>query len=305
MTARLQHTGDPVAGQQSRRVDQLTARVAESDTLVTDLQIVGEDNFAVSARWPAQQGLLGNGSYDPMLYAETVRQAALVIARRAFDAPLKEGPLPYQVSWEVNADGLRATGAPVDLMLTATAHDVRRQDGQVERMRLEFDCYRDGYRVGFATQGWSAMSAASYRRARGANPGAEPYRATLLPPVEPGLVGRPHAVDVVIAETSLYNVWALRFDANHPVLFDQTADHVPTTVILEGARQVALRMVDQPDAVALRAEFAFIRCVEFDEPCLIVADEDPPFDGSTRAVSLTFEQNGLAAASAMVAVRVD
>jgi 2-oxo-3-(phosphooxy)propyl 3-oxoalkanoate synthase len=308
MTTRLKHTSDHVgvvAGQQPGPAAQSTQGSTGSDALVTDLHIVGDDIFAVTAQWSGQHGFYGrtsDGAHDPLLFAETVRQAAMAIARRAFDAPMSDGYLPYQVSWEINADGLRATPEPVDLILTASAHDIHRKDGQVDRMRLEFDCYRDGYRVGFATQGWSAMTPSSYRASRGDNFGAEPYQATLLPAVEPDLVGRERQEDVVIAETPMYDIWSLQCAVDHPVLVEQPADHLPSTVILESARQVALRMVDEPRALPVRVEFAFIRCVEFDESCLIVANEDPPFDEDLRAVSMTFEQDGLVAATATVAV---
>jgi 2-oxo-3-(phosphooxy)propyl 3-oxoalkanoate synthase len=305
MSARLERTSDQASVVAGQLTPQVVHRASVSEVFVTDVQVTGDGTFAVDAVWPAQHPFFGpnpSGTHDPLLYVETVRQAALLIAHRAYNSSLNDRFVPHHLSWSINPDGLRSSADPVNLTLTANGRDIRGQGGELDGMRLDFDCFRDGYQVGVATEVWSFLTPQAYQQARGDNFGAEPYQATLLPTVDPELVGRTRAEDVVIAETPLYGVWSLQFDLNNPVLFGRPADHVPSMVMLEGARQVALMTVEDPAALPLRAEFTFTRCIEFDEPCLIVADEDPPADDDARVISLTFEQDGRPAASGTIAM---
>lgn len=312
MTAVIEKNGDQVNGvpqrvPESRRIllDQAIARqllrtAAASEVFVTDVRNTGPGTFEVRAQWPKSyqeggQGFFGPRTpeaHDPMLFGETIRQAVQVIGHQALDVPTSHSLLVRDTSWTVDPDGLRLDGAPVDVVLTATAEDLRYRGKALGDIRLGFTCDRDGRRIGAASVRLNSASPAMYRKLRGCYAEATPYQATLLPAVEPATVGRDRAEDVVLAETPLYNVWSLQATPAHPALFPHhTVDHVPAMVLAEGARQAALLVVGDPSAIVVRSEFAFERYVEFDESCVVIADEEIGDDG-VSVVRLRFEQDG-------------
>jgi hypothetical protein len=274
----------------------LVHRAAVSEVFITDMRETGENHFTLGAQWPRRHSFLGprtKTSHDPMLYAETTRQATLVLAHRAFEIPLTSSFLSANKKWAVIPAGLGVSDRPVDIVLTARAHDIRPPRKGSARMRLEFECFRDGVQIGTATESWSCVPPATYKRVRGDRFASTPFEAgTPVSTVEPGRVGRERPGDVLVTETERDNVWALQFDPDHPVLFDHPVDHVPGMVLMEGARQAALLLLADPEALPLRADYNFTKYVEFAEPCLIIVDERASTAAGVRVVHVTFEQNG-------------
>lgn len=280
----------------------LVHRAALSEVFVTDLRVVGDNEFLVGAQWPRRHSFLGprtRTSHDPMLFVECCRQAGLLVSHCVLDVPLNFHIMSHSKTFAVKAEGFRTTDRPVDVVLHVSHRDVRRR-GKSLTATMDFDCYRDGLHIASSSERWSSVSSATYRRLRGDHFAATPFQAEKLPTVDPALVGRERPEDVLLAETPLRNVWALQFDPDHPVLFDHPVDHVPGMVMLEGVRQAALVMVGDPRALPVRSEFDFASYVEFDEPCLIIADEDPPAREGTRVVSVTLQQDGSTVATGMM-----
>jgi hypothetical protein len=299
MTAVIEKNGDQVNGVPQpglaggRRIlfDQAIARqlmrtTSASEVFVTDVRDTGPDTFEIRAQWPSMPGFFGPDA----MFGETIRQAVEVIGHQALDVPSSHRLLIRDTSWTIDPAGPPIEGAPVDVVLTATAQDLRYRGKHLGDIRLGFACERAGRRIGSASVSLNCASPSSYRELRGCYAEATPYQAALLPTVEPATVGRDKAEDVVLAETPLYNVWSLQADPAHPVMFPRgvhrPVDHVPSLVLMEGARQAGLLVVGDPSAIVVRAEFVFERYVEFDEPCVVVGDED----GSV--VRLRFEQDG-------------
>jgi hypothetical protein len=284
----------------------LVHRAALSEVFVTDLRVVGENDFQVGAQWPRRHSFLGprtRALHDPLLYVETCRQAGLLVAHGALDVPLNYHFLSHSKSYTIAADGLRTCERPVDVVVNVNTSELRRR-GKGLTGSMKFDCYRGGLHIGTTTEHWSCVSSGVYRRVRGDHFAATPFQATALPTVEPALVGRERPEDVLVAETPLHNVWALQFDPDHPVLFDHPVDHVPGMVLMEGARQAALLVVGNPQALPLHGEFDFASCIEFDEPCLVIAEQDPPAKDGSTIISVTFQQNGATAATATMEMLV-
>jgi hypothetical protein len=285
----------------------LVHRAAVSEVFVTDLNILGEGRFEIGAQWPRRHSFFGPltpASHDPLLYAETVRQAGLLIAHRAYGVPMGYSFLSDWKTYDVDQAGLATVGRPVDVVLRATAHDVQARGKNVAGMRFDFDCFRDGHHIGTASDRWRCVSSAVYRRVRGEHFAATPFQAGVLPTVEPALVGRDRTGDVLVAETEVPGVLALRFDPDHAVLFDHVVDHVPAMVLAEAARQTALLQVGDPAALPVRAEFEFESYVEFDADCLITAEELEVAADGARVVRVVFEQNGDTAAVGTLAMRL-
>ncbi len=285
----------------------LVHRAAVSEVFVTDLHILGEGRFEVGAQWPRRHSFFGPRTpvfHDPMLYAETIRQAVLLIAHRAYGVPLSHGFLSDHKEYEVEQTGLATLGRPVDVVLRVTAHEVEFRGKNVGGMRLDFECFRDGRLIGTASERWRCVSSAVYRRVRGDHFAATPFQAAVLPAVAPASVGRDRVEDVLVAATPTDGTWALRFDPDHAVLFDHPVDHVPGMVLIEGARQAALLAIGDPYALPGRADFRFDSYVEFDSECLLVVDADPAGPGRTRTVRVDVRQKGASAAGGTLALHL-
>ncbi|WP_244180782.1 ScbA/BarX family gamma-butyrolactone biosynthesis protein [Amycolatopsis pretoriensis] len=278
----------------------LVHRAAVSEVFVTDLHILGEGRFEVGAQWPRRHSFFGPRtpvSHDPMLYAETIRQAALLIAHRAYGVPLSHSFLSDYKSYDIDETGLATGGWPVDVVLRVTAHEVEFRGKHVGGMRLDFECFRGGRRIGTASEGWRCVTSAVYRRVRGDHFAATPFQAAVLPAVTPASVGRDRVEDVLVAATPTDGTWALRFDPDHAVLFDHPVDHAPGMLLIEGARQAALLAIGDPYALPGCVDFRFDQYVEFDSECVLVVDADPAGPGRNRFVRVEVRQKGATVAS--------
>ncbi|MDT8911888.1 ScbA/BarX family gamma-butyrolactone biosynthesis protein [Amycolatopsis sp. PS_44_ISF1] len=283
----------------------LVHRAAVSEVFVTDLNILGEDRFEVGAQWPGRHSFFGPctpTAHDPMLFAETCRQAGLLIAHRSYGVPFGHSFLSDRKTYALDPAGLGTTGRPVDVVLEVGAHDVKYRGGS-GGMRLDFDCYRGGRLVGTGSESGRWISSAVYRRVRGEHFAATPFQAAVRPTVAPALVGRDRSGDVLLARTAEPGVCALQFDPDHPVLFDHAVDHVPGMVLLEAARQACLLECGDPHALPLRAEIDFAAYVEFDADCLIRVEAGEVASDGARAMRVRFRQNGTESAVATLGMR--
>jgi hypothetical protein len=285
----------------------LVHRAAVSEVFVTDLNILGEGRFEVGAQWPRRHSFFGPRTpafHDPMLYGETVRQAAMLIAHRAYGVPLSNSFLSSDKEYSVDQAGLATDSRPVDVVLRGTAHEIEYRGKNVGGMRLDFECFRDGQRMGTASERWRSVSSAVYRRVRGDHFAATPFQAAALPGVAPASVGRDRAEDVLVAATPVGGTWSLRFDPDHPVLFDHAIDHVPGMALIEGARQAALLAVGDPYALPVSGEFRFDAYVEFDSDCRLVVEADDAGPDRTRPVRVDVRQKGATAAHGTLGMRL-
>ena len=285
----------------------LVHRAAVSEVFVTDLNILGEHRFEVGAQWPRRHSFFGPRTpefHDPMLYAETVRQAALLIAHRAYGVPISHSFLSDRKTYSVDKAGLATLGRPVDVVLRASAHEIEYRGKNVGGMRLDFECFRDGRLIGTSSERWRCVSPAVYRRVRGDHFAATPFQAAVLPAIAPASVGRDRAEDVLVAATPTDGTWSLRCDPDHAVLFDHAVDHVPGMALIEGARQAALLAVGDPYAIPAHADFRFDTYVEFDSDCRLVAEAGPAGPDRMRTVRVDIRQKGATAAHGTLGMRL-
>ncbi len=272
----------------------LVHRAAVSEVFVTDLAHTSAGTFHVGAQWPRSHQFFGPKSHlhDPILLTETVRQAGLAIAHQYYNVPQGSHFLMHDISYEINEEGLRLGRRPADIVLEAVTSDVRKRGKSVSGMTFDFTCYRNNKRVGVSRVSWRCVSPAAYARLRG-----EHIDATVVPgkqpaPVAPHLVGRYQESDVVLAPSAVDNLWLIRLDTEHPVLFDHPVDHVPGMTAIEAARQAALLATGSAGGVPVKGKFSFEHYIELDEPCVIATDTaHVPGDGRS-SVRVKFEQSG-------------
>ncbi len=131
------------------------------------------------------------------------------------------------------------------------------------------------------------ISPAAYRRVRGDRLAGAWGEWPLPAPVEPALVGRGHASDVLLAATHVPNRWQLRNDVSNVLLFDHPVDHVPGLVLWEAAQQAAQALLAPSTSLPVSVATTYLRYVEFDQPCLIDARVLGPEGPGRFAVRVT------------------
>ncbi|MEU6278098.1 ScbA/BarX family gamma-butyrolactone biosynthesis protein [Streptomyces populi] len=279
-------------------------RAAVSEVLATGLQRVGEDHYRVGVQWPRSHSYYGRVAgrwHDPMLLAESIRQALLVIAHQEYDVPLDHKFLSSSLDYRVEPDGARLTERPAHILLDIRCHNIKRRGRSISTMDLEVDCLRDGLRIGSGSISAQCVPKAAYRRLRGERADNQPG-VPIPDAVTPRLVGRASAFDVVLGVTHIDRVWTLRYDRDHPVLFDHPVDHVPGMVLMEAARQSALAVLGAPDGLIVSCESAYRKYVEFDSACLVTATPRPATGPGPRAVTVGFNQSGATVATCEVQI---
>lgn len=285
----------------------LVHRAAVSEVFVTGIQRMAPEHFRVGAQWPRSHSYYGpvaGRRHDPMLLAESIRQALLLISHEAYDVPIGYHFLSHTVSHDIDPDGALLNGRPAHVLLDVRCHDLKRRGKTVSGYTAHVECIRDGVVVGSGEVTLSCLPPAVYGRVRGerALGATAPVRRALPEAVTPELVGRRCASDVVLGATGIDRVWTLRADQDHPVLFDHPVDHVPGMVLMEAARQAALAVVQDPDGLAVSCEAAFEQYVEFDSACLVTAVAGTEPVTGPRTVDVRFDQGGATVGTCRVKV---
>ncbi|MFL6127169.1 ScbA/BarX family gamma-butyrolactone biosynthesis protein [Actinophytocola sp.] len=267
-------------------------RTHDRDVFVTSVRVVGPSHFEARAELPAAHSFYGpvGDRHDPLLVLETVREAIFAVGHGSYDIPRDTSFIARGKEFEFYPAGLRADGDPVELVIDITATDIKRRRGVMSAARFTAICFRDGEPVGTAAYDASFAPAPVYRRLRGEYKEAKPALAVDVPPVHPSRVGRTDEVDVLLAETD--EAWYLRVDPSHPVIFDHVIDHVPGNAAVEAGRQAAYLKIGRPDAVLTSGGMSFIRYIEFDAPCEVVAVQTDAASDGRRRVAVAFLQNG-------------
>jgi 2-oxo-3-(phosphooxy)propyl 3-oxoalkanoate synthase len=281
----------------------LVHRAAVSEVFLTDLRVTDETTFQVGAQWPRDHSfyrLQSPDRHDPMLLAETIRQAVLLIAHQVFEVPLDWKFVSLEKTCGVTPEGLETDGRPANILLSMTCHDIKRNKRGVTGMRVEIGCYRDGERIGGGELRWSVVPPAIYSRLRGGRDKEIVSAGEPGVPVAGHLIGRERSRDVVLSPMPAGNKWQLRVDQNHAVLFDHPVDHVPGMVLMEAARQAALLTVGAPDALPVRCSFTFDKYVELDAPTIVTAHTVPPAVHGNQGVRVVFEQESSTVATGLL-----
>ncbi|WP_433343495.1 ScbA/BarX family gamma-butyrolactone biosynthesis protein [Streptomyces sp. CA-253872] len=307
----LLHAGRPLRAQDDPELFEQTVprslvhRAAVSEVLLTGRRST-PDAHHIGAQWSRGHGFYGvvDGRWhDPMVFGETLRQACLLLAHEALDVPMDFSFLTESTSFEVSEAGMRLSrpSGPAHVVFEMRLEEVKRRAGVVSSYAYGVIAQREGVRVGSGRLGGKCISPAVYRRLRADRLEAVPPR-TPVEPVDPRLVGRDSAADVVLGASVREGARPLRIAAEHPVLFDHAVDHVPGMVLMEAARQAALLALGTPRGLLVACAARFLRYVEFDSPCLVSADPPEREEAGRRALTVRFHQDGTEVGSCRVAI---
>ncbi|MFJ6292100.1 ScbA/BarX family gamma-butyrolactone biosynthesis protein [Streptomyces griseoviridis] len=278
----------------------LVHRRAVGEVLLTDWIRLGQHRFQVGAQWPrghAFYGPIGELWHDPLLAAESVRQASSLVSHAFYDLPCDHPTLMTELDLDVRPDALRLDGRPADAVLGIDCTGVTVQGTRLTGMTMNVQITRGAVRLGRARMTLNCLRPSVYRRLRGAHaevPEALPEQPAPLPPRE---VGRAVEADVVLGPPAASlaepgeGAWPLRINWSHPTLFDHPTDHVPGMLLLEAARQAAQRLSGPGPVLVSAMQNRFLRYVELDSPVLVRARPVTAADGGRR-LRVTAEQDG-------------
>jgi hypothetical protein len=261
--------------------------------LLTDAERLEHDRYVVGAVWHRDHYLSHHdgSAADPVLLAETARQAAIHLSHRFLDVP--QG-MPFVLS-DLSVD-LTDALPPLRGMPLAVGLDVvcRPPEQGARRLRLELraDVLVHHRRTGRVTVRWEPMEPRRYallrRRAERDPRQATPRPAPRCVPVPAARVGQLAERDVLIAADPLRaDCWWLRLDPEHPVLFDHGSDHVPGMALVEGFRQTSQAAAAEDPAGVSLLDVRFTAFGALDVPVAITVEEAGP---GTRSLTLTARQ---------------
>ncbi|MER5199874.1 ScbA/BarX family gamma-butyrolactone biosynthesis protein [Streptomyces sp. NPDC002755] len=266
----------------------LVHKTADREVLLSAARPLGEDRFAVWARWPHDHLLhhrAADGTRDSLVIVETMRQAGICLSHRFHGVPADHAFVLHGFDFHLDAP-LRDSGDGADVFFDVA---LRRVPGSPRRFRLtsEADLLVDGRTVGHASMRWDALPPAQYALVRSRSAAAAaPFDVTDLTVearvLSPAAVGRDRGDAVLLASLGDASAgWQLRPDTGHPALFDHGSDHVPGMVIVEGFRQAVLVRAaqDAPGAWAINSlQTSFLSFGELGQPVTITAE---PVDAGT------------------------
>ncbi|MER6983811.1 ScbA/BarX family gamma-butyrolactone biosynthesis protein [Streptomyces carpinensis] len=276
---------------------ELVHRAAVAEVMLTDWERLGDTHFAMTAQWPRGHSFftpVDGGHHDPLIAAETIRQAGALLAHAEFGVPFGHQFLMEELTLTVCPEELGIGRAPAALDLDVTCKEVRKRGERLTGMRYETTVLREGRPAAAGRISFSVIAPAVYRRLRPERVfGAGHRPIALTAPLAPQSVGRLSPADVVLSPTGDPNRWQLRVDTRHPVLFDHQVDHVPGMVLLEAARQAATAVLGGSSILPLGLECEFTKYAELDLPCLIDALRLPKAaPGDPETVLVTGHQDG-------------
>ncbi|WP_031089533.1 ScbA/BarX family gamma-butyrolactone biosynthesis protein [Streptomyces sp. NRRL WC-3549] len=273
---------------------ELVHRSSIAEVFVTDGVRTGHNAFSVGAQWPRDHALYHpdeNGLNDPLLFAETLRQAHFYGAHTYFGVPLGSRFIGQDVSFEItDPAALRVGAAPSAVVLNGTWTEEVDRRGRSAGARLDVTLTVDGRPCGRGHTRGLMLDERRYRLLRGrpalSEEGSPPSLAPDARIARPSRVGRLRWKDCVLERDRPDRDWGLRVDRDHAVLFDHPTDHVPLMVMLEGFRQLghltvheASRRTHGDRAFALAA--LSLECAAFGElgEAVLLSLEKGPSDG--------------------------
>lgn len=258
----------------SRVPREMVHKTAPGEVLLTGWRQRADGHFVVTASWPERHGfyLPVAGALDPLLAVESVRQAIPLLCHGAYGVPQGHRQIWEHFTFALHADVLCTGTRPDGIELDVSCCDVQRRGRRLAAMAMHVRLVRDGVCMGVAHTRFTNQPPAIYQRLRGEYADLEGAMSRALPlaqPMAPKYVQRSRFRDVVLSPTNTAQVFQLRVDTAHPVLFDHPVDHAPGMLLIEAARQATYAVAHPHEAVLTGLDCTFSRYAELDAPCWI------------------------------------
>ncbi|GAA1375940.1 ScbA/BarX family gamma-butyrolactone biosynthesis protein [Streptomyces beijiangensis] len=276
--------------QAAAAVKEFVHRAAADDVLLTGWQRQDATRFTLDASWPAGHRFYAalHGRHAPTLIAETLRQAAMLLAHTEFAVPVGHAFLMWDLNYTAHPELLRTGPGNLPLKLDFTCSKIRRRGVQLASMTCQLTIRRAGEVIATGGGSLTCTTPAAYRRLRQGRLAARPPAPGAAVP--PQTVNRTGTTDVVLGPAPGRLRWQLRADPAHRTMFDHTGDHIPGMVLLEAAHQAAYATASG-DFYPTSVTISYNRYAEFDTPCWIQARTVPAPTPGALAVLVTCLQD--------------
>lgn len=295
----------------------LVHRRAVMEVFVTDAVRLGDDTFAVAVQAPRAHSYYNDHTQrpallDPLFLLEAARQAVTVVAHQWLGVAYDTSFLISDWTTEfTDLAALRARGdAPDELVIEVAGRDLKRRGTRLLAATLECVFVVGGRRAGTSAVVAGYLSRDGYTAHREKSRGNVPPSSSDMPhtrvgtPVEPALVGRERAGNVVLTDLErpgggIALRATLDVPVRHPAMYDHPLDHVPAMALMEAARQAAVLAAGAPAERRYARAFGatFHRFVELDSPVTVTVT---PSGDARRTVD--FRQDGVSVCTAEIAV---
>ncbi|MFE0583429.1 MULTISPECIES: ScbA/BarX family gamma-butyrolactone biosynthesis protein [unclassified Streptomyces] len=302
MTVSAAHSTSPATASLSSALPrEYVHKSAHSEVLLTGWRSVAPDEYVITAQWPRAHSFYSPdaGHHDPLLLAESVRQAIPLLSHVAYDVPFGHRQIWDTFSYSANPAALVVGSRPADIVLHIRCSGIARRGRRLAGLTMHVTATRDGEFLGTAEAAFTNQPEAVYQRLRGGNGDLAQVAARVIPlppPMTPRRVCRDRFHDVVLSPTSSTHRAQLRADINHPILFDHPVDHAPGMLLLEAVRQAAYASAFPRRGVLTDMEMRFFRYAELNSPCWIettaLPDRTAAPDGRRLPVRVVARQNG-------------
>ncbi|WP_030950144.1 ScbA/BarX family gamma-butyrolactone biosynthesis protein [Streptomyces sp. NRRL S-646] len=272
-------------------------RACHAEVFLTGCTKHSETQFTLLGQWPRAHTFFQSADgtrHDPLLTAETFRQAGLLLAHAELGVPLGHHFVMWELGFSTQADRLDIGPQPTDIHLTATCTDITRRGTRATGFRMELTIHRHGQAIAAGGGRFTVIPPAVYHRLRTTRLTRDVSALREIPrrPLPPATVGRARTADVVLSPADAPHRWLLTPDPTHPVLYDHTGDHHPGMVLLEAARQASSALLAPLTVVPTAISTAFHRYAELDHPCIVEAALAASQEHHHVTVEVTGRQDG-------------
>ncbi|NUP21384.1 MAG: ScbA protein [Streptomyces sp.] len=270
-------TDSPVLTPDGLATGELCHRPDPEDRFPLDWLRLAEHRYLVSVNWPAAHRFFAprpDGRQDPLIVAETTRQATMMLAHAEFGVPIGDQFVMRELGYRIETPDFTVHQASGAIDVVVECSDVQLRAGRLVGMRVDLRFQRLGRLLATSMGILFCTSARVYNRLRAERLTAVGRPVPLLPAIAPHETGRAGHDDVVLALSKHRPGWRLRLNTAHPTLFARPNDHVPGMVLLEAARQAATVLTPGHDFHAASMRVAFHKYCELAEPCWILARHD-------------------------------
>jgi hypothetical protein len=231
---------------------ELVHRSAESEVLITSISRDGDDAYLLAARWPREHTFYQpdeTGRHDPMLVAETMRQAGIAVAHAGYDVPFGTQFIMADICFYlINPTAPIVGTGQAHIVVSLSCSEFVCRASMLRRARFHVGLLRDGVRFAHGSGLLVCLPAGAYERLRTRRGPPSSTACRRLARVHPATVGRRWEGDVLLCDGpdwrrgSSSASWQVQVDPAHPALFDHPLDHLPGMVQLEAFRQAALAL---------------------------------------------------------------
>jgi len=230
----------------SRTIDKdLVHRLALAEVFVTDFETIGRDRFIVAAQLPVGHAVYndgGNGHHDPLAIIEACRQAALVIAHKAYGVP-RDWSFIFRNAKASIEDVSTTRITDGRMLIGVNIARTFEKDGFTTGMLGDFVVEIDGNLVGSFTGSLSFLPKSVMHRMRAASRSTKALPESLyvspLSALPTRSVGREVSKNIVIGRRGADTYEIIDHSSNR-ALVDHEVDHVSGMVIMEACRQSAI-----------------------------------------------------------------